>query len=46
MAGLIGVGLYFLPALIAVARRTHNATGIFLLNLFWGGRGSGGSSLC
>ncbi|HEX3660500.1 MAG TPA: superinfection immunity protein [Acidobacteriaceae bacterium] len=36
MAGLIGVGLYFLPSLIAMARRTHNATGIFVLNLLLG----------
>jgi Superinfection immunity protein len=36
MAGLVGVGLYFLPSLIAVARHTHNSTGIFLLNLFLG----------
>jgi hypothetical protein len=41
MAGLVGVGLYFLPTLIAVARRTHNATGIFLLNLFLGWTGIG-----
>ncbi len=41
MAGLIGVGIYFLPTLIAVARRTHNATGIFLLNLFLGWTGIG-----
>lgn len=36
MAGLIGVGIYFLPSLIAVARHTHNSTGIFLFNLFLG----------
>ncbi len=30
------VGLYFLPAIVAAARRTHNATGILLLNLFLG----------
>lgn len=41
MAGLIGVGLYFLPSLIAVARRTHNVTGIFLFNLFLGWTGVG-----
>lgn len=41
MAGLIGVGIYFLPSLIAVARHTHNATGIFLLNLFLGWTGIG-----
>jgi hypothetical protein len=30
-----------LPSLIAVARQTHNATGIFLLNLFLGWTGIG-----
>jgi hypothetical protein len=28
--------LYFLPAIIAATRHTHNATGILLLNLFLG----------
>jgi hypothetical protein len=41
MAGLIGIGLYFLPALIAAARQTHNADGIFFLNLFLGWTGIG-----
>jgi|HubBroStandDraft_3_1064219.scaffolds.fasta_scaffold470686_2 hypothetical protein len=41
MAGLLGVGLYFLPSLIAVARRTHNSTGIFLFNLLLGWTGIG-----
>ncbi len=41
MAGLIGVGLYFLPSLVAVARHTHNTTGIFLLNLLLGWTGIG-----
>lgn len=41
MVGLIGVGIYFLPSLIAVARHTHNATGIFLINLFLGWTGIG-----
>lgn len=41
MAGLIGVGLYFLPSLIAAARHTHNAVGIFFLNLFLGWTGIG-----
>ena len=36
MAGVIGVGLYFLPSLVAVARRTHNVSGIFILNLLLG----------
>lgn len=33
---ILVVGLYFLPAIIAVARHTHNATGILLLNIFLG----------
>jgi len=28
--------LYLLPAIIAAARHTHNATGILLLNIFLG----------
>ncbi len=41
MAGLIGVGIYFVPSLVAAARHTHIATGIFLLNLFLGWTGIG-----
>jgi len=41
MAGLIGVAIYFAPSLIAAARRTHNAAGIFMLNLFLGWTGIG-----
>jgi hypothetical protein len=33
---IFGVGLYFLPAIIAAARHTHNSTGILLLKLFLG----------
>ena len=33
---IFGIALYFLPAIIAAARHTHNATGILLLNLFLG----------
>jgi len=33
---LFGIALYFLPAIIAAVRHTHNATGILLLNLFLG----------
>lgn len=33
---IFGIGLYFLPAIIAAARQTHNATGILLLNVFLG----------
>ena len=32
----LGIGFYFLPAIIAAVRHTHNATGILLLNLFLG----------
>lgn len=41
MAGLVGVALYFVPSIIAATRHTHNATGIFLLNLFLGWTGIG-----
>jgi hypothetical protein len=41
MAALIGVAVYFVPSLIAAARHTHNATGIFMLNLFLGWTGIG-----
>jgi hypothetical protein len=30
------LGLYFLPAIIAAVRHTHNATAILLINLFTG----------
>lgn len=30
------LGLYFLPAIVAALRHTHNATGILLLNIFFG----------
>ena len=33
--------VYFLPAIIAAVRHTHNATGILLLNLFLGWTGVG-----
>jgi hypothetical protein len=33
---LLAIGLYFLPAIIAAARHTHNATAILLLNVFLG----------
>jgi hypothetical protein len=33
---IFGIGLYFLPAIIAAVRHTHNAAGILLLNLFFG----------
>jgi hypothetical protein len=33
---LFGIGLYFLPAIIAALRHTHNSGGILLLNLFFG----------
>jgi hypothetical protein len=30
------LGLYFLPAIVAAVRHTHNATAILLINLFTG----------
>jgi hypothetical protein len=38
---LVGIALYFLPAIIAAARHTHNTIGILLLNLFLGWTGIG-----
>jgi Superinfection immunity protein len=38
---LFGIALYFLPAIIAAARHTHNATAILLLNIFLGWTGIG-----
>jgi hypothetical protein len=35
------IGLYFLPAIVAALRHAHNATGILLLNLFFGWTGIG-----
>jgi hypothetical protein len=29
-------GLYFLPAIVAAARHTHNSTAILLINIFLG----------
>ncbi len=33
---VFGIGFYFLPAIIAALRHTHNAAGIVLLNVFLG----------
>lgn len=33
---IFAIGLYFLPAIVAAARQTHNATAILLWNLFTG----------
>ena len=33
---IFGGVLYFLPAIIAALRHTHNATGILILNIFLG----------
>jgi hypothetical protein len=33
---IFGFAFYFLPAIIAAARHTHNASGILLLNLLFG----------
>jgi Superinfection immunity protein len=41
MAGVIGVGLYFLPSLVAAARHAHNTGGIFIFNLLLGWTGIG-----
>ncbi|MFZ1938574.1 MAG: superinfection immunity protein [Terracidiphilus sp.] len=38
---IFGIALYFLPAIIAAARHTHNAMGILMLNLFLGWTGIG-----
>jgi hypothetical protein len=33
---VFGIGLYFLPAIVAAVRHTHNAGAILFLNLFLG----------
>ncbi|HZL52176.1 MAG TPA: superinfection immunity protein [Terracidiphilus sp.] len=33
---VFAIALYFVPAIIAAARQTHNASGILLLNVFFG----------
>ena len=33
---IFGLAFYFLPAIVAAARHTHNSAGILLLNLFLG----------
>jgi len=33
---IFGLAFYFLPAIIAAVRHTHNAMGILVLNLFLG----------
>ncbi|HLI03569.1 MAG TPA: superinfection immunity protein [Terracidiphilus sp.] len=33
---LFVIGLYFLPAILAAIRHTHNSTAILLLNIFLG----------
>ena len=38
---LFGLAIGFLPTIIAYARHTHNAFGIFMLNLFLGWTGIG-----
>jgi hypothetical protein len=35
------IGLYFVPAIVAALRHTHNATAILLLNIFFGWTGIG-----
>jgi len=38
---IFAVAFYFLPAIIAAARHTHNTTGILVLNIFLGWTGIG-----
>jgi Superinfection immunity protein len=38
---VFGVGLYFLPAIIAAVRHTHNVAAILILNLLVGWTGIG-----
>jgi hypothetical protein len=38
---IFGIGLYFLPTIIAAVRHTHNAVGVTLLNVFLGWTGIG-----
>ena len=38
---LFGLGVYFLPTILAVAMHNHNALAIFLLNFFTGWSGIG-----
>ena len=33
---LFAIALYFVPAIVAAARHTHNATAILLINIFFG----------
>lgn len=38
---VFAIGLYFLPAIVAAVRHTHNSTAILLLNIFLGWTGIG-----
>jgi hypothetical protein len=33
---IFAIALYFVPAIVAALRHTHNATAILLLNIFFG----------
>jgi Superinfection immunity protein len=33
---LFAIAFYFVPAIVAAARHTHNATSILLINIFFG----------
>ena len=33
---IFAIGFYFMPAIVAAVRHTHNASGILLLNIFLG----------
>jgi len=38
---IFALALYFVPAIIAALRHTHNATAILLVNIFFGWTGIG-----
>ena len=38
---VLAIAFYFLPAIIAAVRHTHNATAILLINIFFGWTGIG-----
>lgn len=41
LVGLAGLGLYFLPGFVALARKLPDADDIFRINLLWGWTGIG-----
>ncbi len=38
---IFALALYFVPAIVAALRHTHNATAILLINIFFGWTGIG-----